>query len=89
MASEVEKNGFGELAAVYSVIVAEILAGHGRFVNVQHLLSVVGSSFEDVGAVGQKVVQRGKHLCINDNTEYALCDARHNAHRPKSRWHPT
>lgn len=69
MTNEVKKNGLGELAPVDSIVVAEILVGHGCFVNVQHLLPVVRPSFEDVGAIGQEVVQRGKHFCINDDAK--------------------
>ena len=64
VASKVEENGLGELAPVDLVAVPEVRAGQGRFVHVQHLLSVVGSRFERVGAIGQKVVQRWEHLCI-------------------------
>lgn len=72
MTSEVEENGLGELAPIDSIVVAEILVCHGCFVNVQHLLPVVRPSFEDICAIGQKVVQRGKHFCINDDAKYAF-----------------
>lgn len=62
MTSEVEKNSFGELAPVDFIAVTEILVGQSRFVNVQHLLPVVRSSFENVGTIGHKVVQRSKHF---------------------------
>ena len=52
MTSEVEKNGLGELARVDFIAITEVLVGHGPFVNVQHILPVVGSSFEDVSAIG-------------------------------------
>lgn len=66
MTSEIEKNGLGKFTPINSITVAEILVGHGRFVNVQHLLPVVRSSFEGICTIRQKVVQRGKHFCIND-----------------------
>ena len=66
--SEVKKNGFGEFSAVDPVMVAEMTADHGYFVDVEHFLPVIGSSFEGVGIIRYNVVQRGKHLCVRDAT---------------------
>ena len=52
MTGEVKKNGFGEFSAVDPVMVAEMTADHGYFVDVEHFLPVIGSSFEDVGTIG-------------------------------------
>jgi hypothetical protein len=60
--AEVEQKRLGELATVYAIVFAEVVAGKRRRVNVERLLSVVGTTTEDVGTVRDKVVEGREHF---------------------------
>ena len=60
--TKIEQKRLGELATVYTVVFAQVVAGERRRVNVQRLLLVVGTGTEDVSAIRDKVVERREHF---------------------------
>ena len=62
VATEVQEQRLGELAAVDGIVLTEVFARDRGCVDVQSHLPVVSARFEDIAAKRDKVVQRRQHL---------------------------